>query len=54
MDVSGQLHVLVALHPGREPRYPQDTPLNPYERCGEEKNLLFSLIIEPQFLGLVQ
>jgi hypothetical protein len=43
MEVSGPLHVPVALPPGKKPRYPLERRLGgPQSRsggCGEEKNL---------------
>jgi hypothetical protein len=50
MEVSGQLHTLANLPPGKEPRYPLDRrlggPQSRFGRCGEE-NILALPEIEP-------
>jgi hypothetical protein len=54
MEVSGQLHALAALPPGKEPPYPLDRrlvgPQSRCGRCGEGKNLLPLSGIESRFL----
>jgi hypothetical protein len=51
MELSDQLHDLASLHPGKSPWYPldgrQDEPQNQSGSCGEEKNALPLLEIEP-------
>jgi hypothetical protein len=46
MRVNGQLHATVALSPEKEP--PTGGPQNWPGRCGEEKDLLALLEIEPR------
>jgi hypothetical protein len=51
MEMSGQLHVPVALPTGTDPRYPLDKRLGEHQswsgRCGKDKNLLPLPGIEP-------
>jgi hypothetical protein len=56
MDVSGQLHALAALPPGKSLQYPLDRRLSGFlsqlERDGEEKNISSMLEIESLSYGL--